>query len=558
MRHPRFNIAIFVLGTLMTHSVKAQNQVTVTSKPFQITSSTTVYDHLSTRLPQLICSGIVYNSDLQFDPLGFAKPAEFKNLTTYTLEKDSIYQAAKGLLASRKIQFMLDGEMHVINDEFYITVYGTDFKQPLIPFRSTIRPIAQIQNVIDEASANISYQVRSRLTGKPSYTIQILPFAFESTGKQGAFPKELYDADFPARFIAYNLRDSKLYSVLPYDNAKSSQNRTQHVLPQENVATIGGTVSVDGRGTLVISPVLTWKTESLELLETKGPLRTKDKLLEKNLSVIQSMLDAIISAGGLTAFNEKVQSYSENNMRVAFESALSENNIAMANYYAERIGRKNVKQMNLYKAKLYFKANDLNAALVYSRLYLKEDSTSEAANYISALINIKMSKYEEAKSNLKKVRVDSPDFMDVLFQQGVCYYNQDSIQKAVRLFLGQKKVNDKTNPELYAYIGFCYQWLAMWDEAEKNFIKLYEMDKANVSNRNYVLNFYNKAALTLLRSADYQKAYEYYMKSYEKSKRHGSLFGAIESNLKMKTEDGTIEGLINTGIKDSVFVPKSI
>lgn len=548
--------AAWCVVVLAAGSAYAQDPVIVTGKPFVIHSTTRAYDHLNVKLPRLVTTGVLYHSALDFDPLGITKASDFKRITSRSLEKDSAYQALKPLLASFKIRFVLEGEMHVINDQFYITVHATDFKKPLTQYQSSIKPISQLLSVIDEASENINYQIQARLSGQYAVRVQISPFRFDASKKVLASTKDLYAADFPARFIAYNLHSSKVYSVLPYEynsdtrtknNAEPSQGKPDVI--------VSGEVRFDGKGNCTVLPVLYWKGDSLHIFEARGSVRRKDELLERVLANIQTMLDATAGAGSFAEFRRTIANATEGDNKQSFERALTNKNPALASYYAEQLtGTPRGRRLaNLYRARLYYAINDYTTALKYAQDHIKDDSASEAGYYYAALCNIRLSKFETAKANLKKVRDNSPDFQDVLFQRGVCLYSQDSIQSALRNFNAQKMKNEGASPELYAYIGFCYEWLAMWKEAERSFLKQWQTDSANISNRGYLINFYNKYGLRLAKAKDYNNAYAYFMKSYSKSKQYGSLFGAVESSLKSRKPDNAIDRLIDMGLKDSVF-----
>ncbi len=448
-----------------------------------------------------------------------------------------------------------------------ISLFGLPIlKKPLISYQSAIRPISQLLLVIDEASENINYQIQRRLTGQYALKVMVIPFRFDNSRKLQASVKDLFAADFPARYISYNLHNSKSYSISPYEynNNTGLKSTTTDQVRKADV-TVSGRVAFDAKGNCTISPVLYWGKDSLHVFETKGSIRKKDDLLEHTLHNLQAMLDATIDAGGLAEFRKLIASASEDDSKAAFERALADNKPALASYYIEQLATrpKGKKLANVYRSRLYYTLGDYTNALKYAQDCLTSDSVSETGHYLAARCNIKLSRFEAAKADLRKVKNDSREFADVLFLRGVCLYNQDSVHKALKDFNAQRtqneaQVNWKSTPDLYAYIGFCYEWLGMWKDAERNYLKQWSSDSSSVSNRQYLIKFYDKYGLRLVKAKDHKNAYTYFMKSYGKSKQYGSLFGAVESSIRSAARDSEIERLIRLGIRDSVFQRQSI
>lgn len=538
-----------------TFEITAQNTITVTGKPFAINSKNSTYSEMSKKLPQLICSGILYNSALQFDPIGLTEPS-FSDVTAHTGRRDSVYLNVKPLIDGKKIQFFLEGEMHIINDLFYLNISGTNFDQPLIPYRSQIQPLTQFQKIIDEASENLNYQMRTMISGVATTSIQVTNFRFKYPRNFKAASRDVLTPDFPAKFLAYNLKSSKQFQILPYEY--SLDKKFGRVKPG---ATITGIVNLDNKGHCVVRSVLYWRGDSLTLMNVKGIIQTRDDILERILSNVQSVLNAIAENGGLAAFKARIQGYSGNDFKDAFESALKNNNPSLANYFADQFSAaspKNKKSALLLKSRIYYSMEDYNAALDLVNEYLKGDDVAEEGHYFAALSNIKLSNYDAAKSALKKINKNSPTFKDVRFHMGVCLYGQDSIHKALDLFKEQKSIDPSANPEVYAYAGTCYRILGNWAAAEENFVALYNSEPGNTTYKNYLRDFYDNYALELTTRNNDEEAYQYLMKSYHLTKNHESLILAIEAILKLRKPDDVINAHIEKGLADQVFDKSNI
>jgi tetratricopeptide (TPR) repeat protein len=547
----------------------------VAAKPFVVTTSDTLYSGLKTKLPYLVCNGILHPTSLRVKQFTSADGTtmDFSDLTIKTGQPDSItIKKYKDIFHQNQVRFFIEGEISISNDQFYLSIYPHDLFENLKPFVSEPQPLSQFQRVIDDACENLNFQFKSRSLGKKTKTILIEHFDISiSKNEYDNYWANHYDTDFPARYLAGTLITPRDYVILPYTSEPASNsaiksqrlqhNDTQSVIPD---MVISGKVKFED-GKCAINLYLRAGNDSISLQPLKDNMENKDNLLASSLNNVQSVLNSVISVGGIEAFRKVNADYSESEYEAAFEKAWNLKNFPLAYYYADQIGLRFSSKSNkslLLKAKLSYRDGAYGSAISQLETYQKEmtasNTTDAASSYYMALCLMGQGRYDQAKTFLDKVDSISLSFKDIYYVKGVCMFNLESYRSALSSFERQIKVNDTAVQDVYAFAGFCYQALNMPAEAERSFKKLFDSDSLNVTYRKYLSDFYSEHGKKKLDAREFDGASQYLLKSYKISPAYKNLMAIIEMTLELRKPNETFYQLIQTGIRDSVFSERSI
>jgi tetratricopeptide (TPR) repeat protein len=542
----------FVLGFLLAAfqpflSGAQQNDVWVVGKAFHVFSTNPAHARLREQMPRLVIEGILFNSRLRFRTSTSlqARDDEYADITADTKATDSVFQKNyKTLFASNQVQFFLEGEVVVDHEQFYLIVRATDFNKPLIPYRSDLQPLAQFQQMIDNACENLNRQIQLRLAGQDARGVAIHDFRIKLDRRSELSDQPLPSLkQFPARYIAYNLPISPAYQVLPYGNEWPNDSPVY--------IAVSGEVRIMKDGKTVITPALVVESDSVPLPQIIGSIQDEGPLLQGVLAGVSSALD-IVMTSGTNKLKDLIKSTS--GYEQSFEITLAKAQYDQALFYANQISNSSsigADPGKLLRGKLYVAQKKYDQALPELLAYLRSDRKNQTANYYAGLSYVKKGKYDSARLFLGEV---PPAFNDVQFLQGLCYFYHDSTQQALDLFQKQVALNATDYPSTYLFEAYCYSRLKQPGEAEVAYRNLIQLDRSPATLR-YASIFYAGYAKAKYDSGKYDDAYRFYQESFRLSKSRSNLAGLVLSAIELGKRTDELNSLMKAG--DSVINKRS-
>jgi len=208
----------------------AQQEVAVLSAPFKIIVEDSNYRGLEKKIPRLICSGLLYRSDLHLVGELEKETSLSRDLRVGLNDLSagpSQLKANRLLLDSLRADYFMDGEIGISGDQFSLNVKAADFSGSLISYNTTkLYPLSNFQRIVDEASESINRQIHLNTAGKMSRKVLIdnffVRFGKKSVGRNkierinGSSADNIYAPDFIPRYLSYNLKNSKGAAILPF------------------------------------------------------------------------------------------------------------------------------------------------------------------------------------------------------------------------------------------------------------------------------------------------------------------------------------------------------
>jgi tetratricopeptide (TPR) repeat protein len=443
----------------------------------------------------------------------------------------------------------LEGEIYIINQQFYIIVNGTNFTNQLIAFKSDPQPFSALQTVIDKACENINFQIAKM--SNQQQTLMVLVKDFVKYGRQNSNNSQdaFYDQDFPSRYLSINLKNSKDFLIIPYGNQGSSY--------QPSI-TISGKITYNAgtRGTCVIDPVIRFNdADSLVLQSVKGDIFNKDELLSKTLKNIQSVLNVVASKDGFDSIKKFIEggNHSKSDYENAFLEADSAHNYALAYCFAEQLAIRYSNTNNkseLLKGKLYLQQNNLLDAINSLNTYLASNNNDHEATYYLGSAYLQNGRYKDAKAVFLHIDSTTNAFKDISYKLGLSTYYLGGFNEALNYFLKQLSSGNPSPNNIYLYISFCYENLGNWDSGLQSIRKLYQLDTLN---KIHLSNYYADYAAFKLKKNIYQGAFDYYKMSFDLYPRYFTLVGQINTAIHLSNSDNIVKDLIQEGIKSKTI-----
>lgn len=560
MRHHRM---ILVMACIANYTqLSAQQEVAILSVPFRISVEDSNYRGLEKKMPGLICSGLLYRSDLHLvgeleKETSFSRDLRI-GLNTLSADLNHL-KANRLLLDSLRADYFMDGEIGISGDQFSLNVKAADFSGSLISYNTTkLYPLSNFQRIVDEASESINRQIHLNTSGKKSRKVLIDNF-FVRFGKKivgrnkvgrinGNSVNNIYAPDFIPRYLSFNLKNSKGAAILPFSVTEqlrfyTSQEKSTALKPD---FIISGEILFGDDHSCEIRPCLTDNSsDSLALDTLRGSINNIDQLFNQITSEIQPLID-IIRTGDTSIAQLKGYFLEDGNYEKAYESAVKSKNYDLALYYASHLyGMK-----TLLKGEIYFMKGQLEDAMQAFLEVTDKDSLNSSANYYLGWISLKKGRYQVAKNYFSMI--DSTRFpaRDLHYFKGLCYYYQDSAQKALHEFQLQSVLDPELQPDMYAYIGSIYKNTGDLRRAEDAYKHLLAKDPGNQVYRKYLYNLYMTEGGKRQDAKDDKKAGKYFLQAYEYVHGEEALLGAATSFVVGKDEE-QIRTVINLASADT-------
>ena len=557
---------IFLLLLLNVSGLQgfSQENIPVISRAFRVNADDTNFSALKYKLPEFTCRGILFNSNLKLNKI--IEEDAYTGVSLASMKPGSsdtvVINSYKRILDYEKAKFLMDGEIRISNNQFYVSIDATDFNNQVISYRSLLRPVDDIQKIIDEASANLNFQMKAALLKNETAIKKIAVRDFQF-GQQAYAPgNSIYAPDFPSRYIAYNLKNSMFYSVLSY-GGDNKMNAFDYAHSSNHDITISGKVKFEKNNYCVIQPIIYFSSgDSIALSDVKDLVKNRDQLLIKVLKDIQSFLDATINEKGAGQVKLPDANFSEADYSTAFWKAIEDNNLALAGYYSDRLSEKfelQKQKAGLMQGIVHYKLGETSPAFDSITRYLRYDSLNQEANYYAGLTSLQRGRYRDALKYFNRVSTDpvAKTCRDIFYQKGFCHYNLNSTQAALTEFNKQIAFDDKIKSDAYAYAAFCYKKQDKWQEAENNLLRLYNLDTSNANSKGYLSDHYTDYAKIQFGAYNYSTAYAYYQRSYSLEKTYQSLIGEAQSMIMSGSGFSELMALIQMGVKDKIFIESS-
>src|SRR5690348_7589841 len=141
-----FISAVFIYNSL---NVRGQQAELIVSRPFIVNQKDTQYNHLRTKLPYLVCYGILNRSSIQLKEFVHWQP-DFSPLLNKSWLADTIIRNKfRQLLDTSGCHYYLEGEINISNDQFYLHVNLSDFKNNLIVYQSELSMLSDFSKVVE-------------------------------------------------------------------------------------------------------------------------------------------------------------------------------------------------------------------------------------------------------------------------------------------------------------------------------------------------------------------------------------------------------------------------
>jgi len=547
-------IGVIMLSGLIQDNAKAQNAVAILASPFKVVTVDSNYRSLERKIPALICSGILYKSNLHL----VAEPGQGALLMRYLTNgmqdpmADSVrLKSYRRTLDSLHADYFMNGEVGISGDDFYVNINATDFSGGTMSYKTTkYYPLTDFQKILDEASENLNQQMRLRLSGGKSKKMLINPFYISFAKK--VFGRNtvdnIYAPDFLSRYLAYNIKSTSSVTVLPYSISEQlrfyPEDERAMLLKPDFV--ISGNVLFSGYDSCQIQPVVyDNQNDSLALEPVRGTMKNKDELLIRTLSEIQSLANNID-----TAINSIAQLKSlfliNGDYQRAFDLARKNRRYELALYYARQLARK-----SLLIAEIYYDQGNYKEALQALQEFTRTDSLNPEANYYFSLVYIKRGRYQLAKDYLSLLATTMYAVKDLHYQKGVCLYYQDSTDKALDEFKRALSIDVIRHIDMNMYIGSIYRNKRDWKHAEDAYLTFYRMDRASLISKTYLYDLYVTIAEARLNGKAYRKAGALYKQAYQYVPLEDALLGALSSFVQAHDED-SIQSIIQLASKDTV------
>jgi hypothetical protein len=522
-------------------------------KPFLFFGDDSSKIYLSVKLPKLILSGIEENSLLQYASLYdinskeyLIKPFSYKKEVT-----DSLYSANyKRLIDSTKIDLFMEGEFHIIDHQFAVIITLNDNSNTIAEFESQLRPLKDLQTVIDSASTYLNFRVKNNAVKINRVSIE--NFKISQTGPYNTQNQNnRVESDFPSRYLSVNLKNTNTYLLLPFNDTSNTADLS-----------ITGRVRVGANGSCSISPIIYInKSDSIGLQIVNGYLNAKDRLLANTLKKIQSALDSVVIPENLSTLRSFVaqKKHSQDDYINSFNRAFKAGKLELAYFFADRLAEdfKTIKnKSDLLKSKVYIYQNNLSDAFNTLGNYIFNNKDDTEARYYLAVARLKNRNYNEAKKDFLQLTPNGDNLNDLYYQIGLCNYYLGFYKESIDYFAKQIEFYESAHKDIYLYMAYCNRSMKKWDDGLMNINKFYLSDTS--INKTLVSNYFIDYAKDRLTAKDFDKAYQFYGKSYNLHPRRVSLIGQIKAATLNDDLEYHIKGLIKTGISSSIFEQKTI
>jgi hypothetical protein len=526
---------ILCLTLLGVGVARAQNNLSIYAEPFEVQSNDAdakLYSSLAVKLPGFFCNGILNNSSLHLEGMVTKKELFNRDLTPGV---DNSY--------------IMKGRISIYNGYFSVDVrIYNDNKREVLFYKSRSLPLQDFQKVVDGACENLNFQIKNLLAGNRVPVVTIRSFKVVNTALTGnARPvhKDDQNTDFPAKYISENLSSPhNEYLVAPIESSlfyEYAIKDTSLFVAKDNFI-IGGNTFYHGSLLIGIQPIIYQRSDSIALDTIRGSADDRAQLLGESIDGINGILSNITRFGDIKHFQEALLSPNEQKCDSVFDDAIHSKNWSLAHYFARclEINSNNKVKWGLNFGRLYIAESKYLEAVKQFKGYLKgTDSVVNLAKYYLGLSFLNAGYYDSALQWFNKIPKEM--FNDLQYNIGMCYFHQDSVNRALVAFKSQNSNNPNAHLDVNLYISKCYSILKNYRAAEDYMVLYYEADTNSYTTAIRLGEFYFDRAKAFFDSSDFRSSYNYYQLAYKYIKGNSSLLGATEALLSMRVSDSTIK-----------------
>ena len=535
-----FNKAFF--STVLIYcslNLKAQQPEWIVARTFIVNQKDTQYNHLRTKLPYLVCYGILNRSSIQLKEFvrwqADSSPLLNKSWLTDTL----IRKKFRRLLDTSGCHFYLEGEINISNDQFYLHVNLCDFTNNLIVYQSELSMINDFSKVVDKASEYINAQIKvNRSINIAHNKLQVKDFILHlNKNLFYSYNQSVYSPDFPSRYLAGNLKGSGKLIVLPYQLGDGSINGFPKDASDSGTLVLSGEVEFENDRRCSIHPALYIYGQPQILLPVSMDLiENRDALLLKTLNNIQSFLDAM-NYDDQGIVHAPTTAIDSNGLIYQYRHSISEKKYSLATYFAQELGNHFTSQLGyseFLQGNIYYAQDEFDEALTHLRQAINAGFDNDSVHYLIGRVLMKKGDFNTAYTFINGID-DERTISDFHLQKGICLYNMDSTESSIKELKTQLDIS--SYPDAYLYLAYCYRKLKRWNELESTLNKLYLGDTANRAYSHYLGNFYSDLAKSRMDSQQFDKAYRLYSQSEKLFSSTTALSGMAKSAIQLNRMD---------------------